>query len=83
VGNDPVLLYRPGANRLLGGDDLPKSLRLKRAPKRIPNGSDVLLLGCQREDYAESFLVAILNEPGKEIVSLPRCAILLIELVRL
>jgi hypothetical protein len=52
--------------------DLSIVLPLNKPPERFPNGSDVLILGCLREDYVEALMVAILNEPDAEILQLPK-----------
>jgi len=58
---------------LVGSEEVPVILPLKEPPAHFPNAADVLVLGCKREGYIESRLVAILSE-SKEVIlaSLPQ-----------
>lgn len=56
---------------LVGSEIDPVILPLEEPPSAFPNAADVLVLGCKREGYIESRLVALLSQPKAVIQASP------------
>jgi hypothetical protein len=67
----PVYIERnyPRLGFLLAPQKAQVILPLRKPPRQFPNGMDVFVLGCQRPDHVQAYLVASIREPEQVIAA--------------